>query len=89
MAGGAVAVTSGDVLCKEVVALGERLGLGTREQFKCGRRIWGAERYIDVVLTHVESRRRLGPQPSDAKEREKSERRGDGARRDERAKPRE
>jgi len=60
MAGGAVAVTSGDVLCKEVAALGQRLGLGTREQFKCGRRIWGAERYIDVVLTHLESRRRLG-----------------------------
>src|SRR5262245_58024437 len=60
MAGGAVAVTSGDVLCKEVVALGERLGLGTREQFKCGRRIWGAERYIDVVLTETASRRRLG-----------------------------
>jgi hypothetical protein len=60
MAGGATAVTSGDVLCKEVVALGQRLGLSTREQFKCGRRIWGAERYIDVVLTHVESRRRLG-----------------------------
>jgi hypothetical protein len=60
MAGGATAVTSGDVLCKEVVVLGQRLGLATREQFKCGRRIWGAERYIDVVLTHVESRRRLG-----------------------------
>lgn len=60
MAGGATAVTSGDVLCKEVVALGERLGLAAREQFKCGRRIWGAERYIDVVLTHTESRRRLG-----------------------------
>ena len=60
MAGGATAVTSGDILCKEVVALGARLGLATREQFKCGRRIWGAERYIDVVLTHVESRRRLG-----------------------------
>jgi hypothetical protein len=43
-----------------VAALAARLGLLTREQFKCGRRIWGAERYIDVVLTHVESRRRLG-----------------------------
>jgi hypothetical protein len=60
MAGGATAVTSGDVLCKEVVVLGTSLGLQAREQFKCGRRIWGAERYIDVVLTHVESRRRLG-----------------------------
>lgn len=60
MAGGATAVTSGDVLCKEVAALGNGLGLLTREQFKCGRRIWGAERYIDVVLTHAESRKRLG-----------------------------
>jgi hypothetical protein len=60
MAGGASAVTSGDILCKEVAALGVSLGLSAREQFKCGRRIWGAERYIDVVLTHGESRRRLG-----------------------------
>jgi hypothetical protein len=60
VAGGATAVTSGDILCKEVAALGARLGLLTREQFKCGRRIWGAERYIDVVLTHEDSRRRLG-----------------------------
>jgi PD-(D/E)XK nuclease superfamily protein len=60
MAGGATAVTSGDALCKEVVLLGEGLGLSAREQFKCGRRVWGAERFIDVVLTHPESRRRLG-----------------------------
>ena len=60
MPGGAAAVTSGDALCKEVAMLGQRLGLAAREQFKCGRRIWGAERYIDVVLTEVSSRRRLG-----------------------------
>jgi hypothetical protein len=60
MPGGAAAVTSGDALCKEVAALGVGLGLAAREQFKCGRRIWGAERYIDVVLTEVSSRRRLG-----------------------------
>jgi hypothetical protein len=60
MAGGATAVTSGDALCRQVVILGESLGLTAREQFKCGRRIWGAERFIDVVLTHPESRRRLG-----------------------------
>jgi hypothetical protein len=60
MAGGATAVTSGDALCKQVVLLGESLGLDAREQFKCGRRIWGAERFIDVVLTHPDSRRRLG-----------------------------
>jgi hypothetical protein len=60
MPGGAAAVTSGDALCKEVAALAEGLGLLAREQFKCGRRIWGAERYIDVVLTERISRRRLG-----------------------------
>jgi len=51
---------SGDALCKEVVALAHELGLLAREQFKCGRRIWGAERAIDAVLTHPESRKRLG-----------------------------
>jgi hypothetical protein len=60
MAGTASAVASGDLLVKQVVALGARLGLAAREQFKCGRRIWGAERYIDVVLTHPDSKKRLG-----------------------------
>ena len=60
MPGRAAAVASGDALCKEVVALGESLGLTAREQYKCGRRIWGAERFIDVVLTHPETGRRLG-----------------------------
>jgi hypothetical protein len=60
MAGKAAAVSSGDGLVKEVAALGVQLGLTGREQFKCGRRIWGAERYIDVVLTEPTSRRRLG-----------------------------
>jgi len=60
MAGRATAVASGDALCKAVVALGDSLKLAAREQYKCGRRIWGAERFIDVVLTHPETRRRLG-----------------------------
>ncbi|MEO6574230.1 MAG: PD-(D/E)XK nuclease superfamily protein [Polyangiaceae bacterium] len=60
MAGKAVAVANGDGLVKEVVALAEKLGLQTREQFKCSRRIWGAERFIDVVLTEPKSRKRLG-----------------------------
>jgi hypothetical protein len=60
MAGGAAAVTSGDALCKEVVRLAQDLGLLTCEQYRCARRIWGAERFIDVVLTHPDSRRRLG-----------------------------
>ena len=60
MAGRGAAVSSGDALCKEVVALGHSLGLVTREQYKCGRRIWGAERFIDVILTDPQSRHRLG-----------------------------
>jgi len=60
LAGTARAVTSGDLLVKQVVALAQSLGLLTREQFRCGRRVWGAERLIDIVLTHPETRRRLG-----------------------------
>jgi hypothetical protein len=60
MPGRSAAVASGDALCKEVVALAGGLGLVAREQYRCGRRIWGAERFIDVVLTHTETRRRLG-----------------------------
>ena len=60
MPGRAAAVASGDALCKAVVALGESLALVAREQYRCGRRIWGAERRIDVIFTHPETRRRLG-----------------------------
>lgn len=60
MPGRATAVASGDALCKEVVTLGAALGLTAREQYRCGRRIWGTQRLIDVVLTHAETRRRLG-----------------------------
>lgn len=60
MPGRAQAVSGGDALIKQVVALAQRLGLQTREQFKLGRRLWGAERHIDVVVTHPESRKRLG-----------------------------
>lgn len=60
MAGKGKAVTDGDALCKAVVALGQAVGLESREQYKCGRRIWGAERFIDVVLTDPASKRRLG-----------------------------
>ena len=41
-------------------ALGERLGLEVRRQLPVGRRIWGARRRIDLVLTDRESRRALG-----------------------------
>ena len=60
MAGRARAVSHGDLLAQRVVAIGAHLGLQTREQFKCGRRIWGAERRIDVVFTHPVDKKRLG-----------------------------
>jgi len=60
MAGTATAVSSGDQLVQEVVALGKSLGLETHTQFKMGRRIWGAERKIDVVLTNPKDGKRLG-----------------------------
>jgi hypothetical protein len=60
MAGRATAVASGDALVKLVAAVGVALGLEAREQFRAGRRIWGAERRIDVVLTDPQTRKRLG-----------------------------
>jgi hypothetical protein len=60
MAGKAAAVKSGDELVKGVVSLAEGLGLEPRVQVRVGRRIWGAIRRIDVVLTHPETRRTLG-----------------------------
>lgn len=60
MPGRAGAVASGRQLEEQVVLLGAALGLESRRQYKLGRRIWGAERRIDVVLTEPQSRRRLG-----------------------------
>ena len=51
---------SGEGLELEVATLALRLGLEARRQVKVGRRLWGAERRIDVVLTEPVSRRRLG-----------------------------
>ena len=52
MAGRANAVANGDELAKAVARVGRDLGLEAMEQVRVARRIWGAERYIDVVLTH-------------------------------------
>src|SRR6185369_8778687 len=52
--------SSGDALELEVAALAGRLGLEARRQVKVGRRLWGAERRIDVVVTDPISRRRVG-----------------------------
>ncbi|MBX9668325.1 MAG: hypothetical protein K2X93_11925 [Candidatus Obscuribacterales bacterium] len=60
MPGTGTAVRAGDRLAKQVVALAGDLQLESREQYRCGRRLWGAERYIDVVLTDPISKRRLG-----------------------------
>lgn len=60
MPGRARAVANGDELAKAVVDLGRELGLEPMEQVRVARRIWGAERFIDVVLTHPQSRKILG-----------------------------
>ena len=60
MSGAGAAVRSGDQLCKQVVDVAVSLGLETREQFRLGRRIWGAERRIDVIVTSAIDRKRLG-----------------------------
>jgi hypothetical protein len=60
MAGKSTAISSGDALVKAVILLAESLGLQTHTQFRMGRRIWGAERKIDVILTNPSDRRRLG-----------------------------
>jgi hypothetical protein len=60
MSGGALAVLNGDELKRAVSALGRDLGLDVREEVRVGRRLWGSERRIDVVLTHRETRRSLG-----------------------------
>jgi hypothetical protein len=60
MPGRATAVANGDELERAVLALAARLGLDARTQVRVGRRIWGAVRRIDVVLTHKETRRTLG-----------------------------
>ncbi|MHB1846481.1 MAG: PD-(D/E)XK nuclease superfamily protein [Deltaproteobacteria bacterium] len=60
MPGRAAAVAAGGQLTTAVCALGRSLGLEVREQVRVGKRIWGATRCIDIVLTHLGDRRRLG-----------------------------
>jgi len=60
MAGRATAVFSGDELVQRVRQLALSLGLQARTQVRVARRIWGAVRRIDIVLTHEETRRTLG-----------------------------
>jgi hypothetical protein len=60
MAGGAKAVSSGDELAKLVCDLAIKLGLEVHEQFKVARRLWGAERRIDVILKDPKTAKTLG-----------------------------
>ena len=60
MAGRAKAVSNGDDLVKAVAQLAQELGLEVKEQVRVARRIWGAVRKIDVVLTHPQTRKTLG-----------------------------
>ena len=60
MPGKATAVQNGDELVQEVVKIAKKLGLETKEQFHVARRIWGANRKIDVILIETKSRKTLG-----------------------------
>jgi hypothetical protein len=60
MPGGATAVSNGEELKMAVAALGIGFGLTAETEVRLGRRIWGAQRRIDVVLTHPATRLRLG-----------------------------
>jgi hypothetical protein len=60
MPGRARAVASGNQLVQAVTELGHELGLEVNQQVRVARRIWGAVRRIDVVLTHPETRKTLG-----------------------------
>ncbi len=60
MPGKAQAVTSGTALRTAVASLAASLGLTADEEVYVGRRIWGSQRKIDVIMTDPETRRRLG-----------------------------
>ena len=60
MPGKGLAVANGDELVRAVAELAQRLGLESRQQVRVARRIWGAVRHIDVVLTHPQTRKTLG-----------------------------
>lgn len=60
MPGKAAAVQSGKELEDQVAAIAEGLGLKVERQVRVGRRIWGAQRRIDVVLKDTQTRVSLG-----------------------------
>jgi hypothetical protein len=60
MPGKATAVANGDGLVRAVAELATGLGLESKQQVRVARRIWGAVRHIDIVLTHPQTRKTLG-----------------------------
>jgi hypothetical protein len=60
VAGRKGAVANGKELETSVSALAISLGLDCKPQVKAGKRIWGAERRIDIVLTDPVTRKKLG-----------------------------
>ena len=60
MAGKGLAVSNGDELVRAVAELARSLGLESKQQVRVARRIWGAIRHIDVVITHPQTRKTLG-----------------------------
>jgi hypothetical protein len=60
MPGKAVAVANGEDLVRGVINLATELGLEWKKQVRVARRIWGAIRHIDVVITHPHTRKTLG-----------------------------
>lgn len=60
MAGTGKAVRDGEDLVKRVKALAESLGLEGKEQYRVARRLWGAERKIDIVLRNATNGKTLG-----------------------------
>ena len=60
MAGTGKAVRDGEDLVKRVKALAESLGLEGKEQYRVARRLWGAERKIDIVLRNPTNGKTLG-----------------------------
>jgi hypothetical protein len=60
MSGKSKAAEKGDALAKEVCRLARTLGLQAVEQYRVGRRLWGAGRQIDVILKSRKAGKTLG-----------------------------
>ncbi len=60
MPGRVAAITSGSELRDRVIEITRRLELVARTEVRVGRRLWGAVRCIDVVVTRAETGKTLG-----------------------------